>query len=110
MDILILALSPPCSHLLKACPDDCNPVFDGGDGVRVTNSQDGLSHAGSLVDICPLVLHGAHEVAMCVQQRLQSLCLFRKDATETERLFCLGEPLQEHLHRRAKLLRLMEKR
>lgn len=57
-------------HLLKACSDDGNPVFDGGDRIRVTDSQDGLSHTSSFVDVCSLGLDSAHEVAMCVQQGL----------------------------------------
>lgn len=76
----------------------------------MTHSQDGFSHAGSLVDIHPLVLHGPHKVTMCVEQRLQSLRLFGKDATEAERLFRLREPLQKHLDSCAKLLRLVDKR
>lgn len=76
----------------------------------MTHGQDGLSHAGGLVDVRPLVLHAAHEVTMRVQQRLQSLRLLREDATETERLFRLREPLQNDLHRGAKLLRLMGRR
>lgn len=91
-------------HLLKPGPDDGDPVLDGGDRVWVTDSKDTLSHAGGLVDIRSLVLHGAHEVSMRVQQRLQSLRLFRKDTAETECLFRFGEPLQEHLHGCAKLL------
>lgn len=105
-----MMFNPSLPHLLEASPDDGDPVFDGGDGVGVTNSQDALSHASSLVDIRPLLLHGAHEVTMCVQQRLQSLCLFGKDAAETKRLLRLREPLQKHLYRCTKLLRLTGKR
>lgn len=57
-------------HLLKACSDDGNPVFDGGDGIRVTDSQDSLSHTSSFVDICSLGVYSAHKVTMCVQQSL----------------------------------------
>lgn len=57
-------------HLLKACSDDGNPVFDGGDRIRVTDSQDGLTHTSCFVDICSLGLHSAHKVTMCVQQGL----------------------------------------
>lgn len=76
-------------HLLKACPDDSDPVFDGGDGVGVTHGQDALSHASSLVHVSPLLLHCAHEVPVCVEQRLQSLRLFGEDAAETKRLLRL---------------------
>lgn len=95
-------------HLLEACPDDGDPVFDGGDGVGVTHGQDGLSHAGGLVHVGPLLLHRSHEVAVRVQQRLQRLGLFGENAAETERLLRLRQPLQQHLHRRAELLSLTE--
>lgn len=93
-------------HLLEAGPDDGDPVLDGGDGVGVAQRQDALSHARRLVDIGPFVLHGAHEVAVRVQQRLQGLRLLGQDAAEAKRLLRLREPLQEHLHGRSKVLRL----
>lgn len=95
-----------CTHLLEARPDDGDPVFDGGDGVGVAEGQDGLPLARRLVHVGPLVLHRSHEVAMRVQQHLQSLRLLGKDATETERLLRLRQPLQQHLDGRTELLRL----
>lgn len=106
--MFVLILSAKHSHLLKSGPDDGDPVFDGGDGVRVTHGQDSFPHVSSLVDIHPLRLYATHEVPMCVQQGLQCLCLFRQDTPETECLFCLREPLQNHLNSSAKLLRLVE--
>lgn len=98
----------PPLHLFKTRPDDGDPVLDGGDGVWVAHGQDGLSHASSLVHVHPLLLHGAHEVPVRVQQRLQRLCLFGEDTAEAKRLLCLREPLQKHLHRRTKLFGLAE--
>lgn len=81
-------------------------MLDGGDGFGVAQRQDALPHARRLVDVRSLVLHGAHEVAVRVQQRLQGLRLLGQDAAEAERLLRFREPLQEHLHGRSEFLRL----
>ena len=51
-----------CADLFVAGLDDGVPVLDGGDGVRVADSQDGLPQAGGLVQSRPLLLQLLHEV------------------------------------------------
>ena len=100
-----LPLLPP-PHLLKAGADDGDPVLDGGDRVGVALGEDGLAHARRRVDRGALLLHGAHEVPVRVQQRLQRVRLLRQHAAEPQRLLRLRQPLQEDLHVGAELLRL----
>jgi len=76
----------------------------------VAERQDAFPHVGGPVDLRPPLLHRAREVAVRVQQRLQSLRLLREEAAETQRLLRLGEPLQEDLDGRAELLRLVGRR
>ena len=102
-----LSTSPPLPpHLLKAGADDGDPVLDGGDRVRVALGEDGLAHARRRVDGGALLLHGAHEVPVRVQQGLQRVRLLRQHAAEPQRLLRLRQPLQEDLHVGAELLRL----
>lgn len=52
----------PGTHLLKASPDDGDPVLDGGDAVRVADGQNGLSHCYRCANIRSLFFHFLHEL------------------------------------------------
>ena len=49
------------AHLLKARPDDGDPVLDGGDAVRMADRQDDFSHGHCCVNIHSLFFHFLHE-------------------------------------------------